>query len=62
MKEALLAKWTTGIIQVTVDKSIKERYPKRQSNAVDFINGKLMLFIAATTNAGTAGEDIELRL
>jgi len=62
IKEALLEKWTTGIIQVTVDKDLSKKYEKRNYNAVDFINGKLMIFIAKTGNPGQVGEDIEHRL
>jgi len=45
-----------------VDKATAEKYPKRLYNAIDFINGKLMIFIARTGNPNKCGEDLEERL
>jgi hypothetical protein len=61
VKEALLEKWTTGLITSEVNPA-KVQALGRSYNAVDFVNGDLVVFIGQASNAGTVGEDLEERL
>jgi len=62
IKEALLEKWTTGVIIVRVDKDLAKKFPKQLTNAVDFESGKLVILFARSGNQGYCGTDLEERL
>jgi len=61
VKEALLDKWKSGVVKVQYDDSIPKRLGKLH-NAVEFLNGDLVIKFASQSNTGDVGQDIEERL